>query len=69
MNKFYIEEGIVRLRGKFIIPLFVLVIILGIVGGWLIKAKLENFQTQLLRNIAEEKSHEEIGRASCRERV
>ncbi|UTF49705.1 methyl-accepting chemotaxis protein [Desulfomicrobium sp. ZS1] len=47
-----------KLRSKFILPLFVSVVILGLAGGLLIRSQLTDFQGQLLRSIAEEKSRE-----------
>ncbi len=47
-----------KLRTKFILPLFFAVVILGLVGGMLIRSQLAEFQGQLLRSIAEEKSRE-----------
>ena len=46
------------LRSKFVLPLFVTVVILGLAGGLLIRNQLTDFQTQLLRSIAEEKTRE-----------
>jgi len=47
-----------KLRSKFVLPLFVSVVVLGIAGGLLIRSQLTDFQGQLLRSIAEEKSRE-----------
>jgi methyl-accepting chemotaxis protein len=47
-----------KLRTKFVLPLFVTVVCLGLVGGLLIRNQLTDFQGQLLRSIAEEKSRE-----------
>jgi methyl-accepting chemotaxis protein len=47
-----------KLRSKFVLPLFVSVVILGLAGGLLIHWQLTDFQGQLLRSIAEEKSRE-----------
>ena len=46
------------LRTKFILPLFITVVMLGLAGGLLIRSQLTDFQAQLLRSIAEEKSRE-----------
>ena len=46
------------LRTKFILPLFITVVMLGLAGGLLIRSQLTAFQAQLLRSIAEEKSRE-----------
>ncbi len=47
-----------KLRTKFILPLFLSVVILGLTGSLLIRSELTDFQGQLLRSIAEEKSRE-----------
>jgi methyl-accepting chemotaxis protein len=47
-----------KLRTKFVLPLFVTVVFLGLLGGLLIRNQLTDFQGQLLRSIAEEKSRE-----------
>ena len=47
-----------KLRAKFVLPLFITVVILGLVGGLLIRSQLTDFQSQLLQSIAEEKSRE-----------
>jgi methyl-accepting chemotaxis protein len=46
------------LRSKFVLPLFITVVIMGLAGGLLIRSQLTDFQAQLLRSIAEEKSRE-----------
>jgi methyl-accepting chemotaxis protein len=46
------------LRSKFVLPLFITVVILGLAGGLLIRNQLTDFQSQLLRSIAEEKTRE-----------
>jgi len=47
-----------KLRTKFILPLFLSVVLLGLVGSLLIRSQLTDFQGQLLRSIAEEKARE-----------
>jgi methyl-accepting chemotaxis protein len=47
-----------KLRTKFVLPLFLSVVILGLAGSLLIRSELTDFQGQLLRSIAEEKSRE-----------
>ena len=47
-----------KLRAKFVLPLFITVVILGLAGGLLIRSQLTDFQAQLLQSIAEEKSRE-----------
>jgi len=47
-----------KLRTKFILPLFLSVVILGLAGSLLIRSELTDFQGQLLRSIAEEKERE-----------
>jgi methyl-accepting chemotaxis protein len=47
-----------KLRAKFVLPLFITVVSLGLLGGLLIRDQLTDFQGQLLRSIAEEKSRE-----------
>ncbi len=46
------------LRSKFVLPLFITVVVMGLAGGLLIRSQLTDFQAQLLRSIAEEKSRE-----------
>ena len=46
------------LRTKFVVPLFITVVLLGMSGGFLIRNQLMDFQAQLLRSIAEEKARE-----------
>lgn len=46
------------LRTKFVVPLFLTVVLLGLAGGLLIRNQLTDFQAQILRSIAEEKSRE-----------
>ena len=47
-----------KLRFKFVLPLFISVVVLGLAGALLIRSQLTDFQGQLLRSIAEEKSRE-----------
>ena len=47
-----------KLRTKFVLPLFLTVVCLGLAGALLIRGQLTDFQGQLLRSIAEEKSRE-----------
>ena len=47
-----------KLRTKFILPLFLSVVILGVSGSLFIRSELTDFQGQLLRSIAEEKARE-----------
>ncbi len=47
-----------KLKGKFLFPIFVCVAVLGMIGTLVIRTQLDGFESQVLRSVAEEKSRE-----------